>query len=605
MRKVMSSACGHSSLFGLLVLLVLLTFGCGSSGGGGGSTPAPAQGPMPDLTGRWKIEEVITQGGCDGDPVRETWFAEVSHKASDESQLIFDVIEAGGNYTGDITGIHEGNKDVWTISLTGSFAADGGTTTVTDFTATIEVNVSTNDLSFEGTAKWSWTNGNKTCSGTTKVTGLRVTVPEAAFSASATEGIDPVTVEFTDESTEGSAPITSWEWDFDGDGEIDSTDADPTFTYHSPGVFSVALTITTDHGTDTVTIESMITVEARPPEAAFSASPTEGVVPLTVQFTDESVQGSGEITEIKWDFTGDGVYESFGVSDPIFKYNEPGDYTVTLTISTEYGTDTETFHGMIHVENLVIPLSEEVSMEMVYCPPGTFRMGRTPDEQDSETREDARHEVRLSSGFYIGRYEVTKEQWETVMGTSPWSGEDYVLDTPASPAVWISFNDAGGFIAALNALDPSQGVFRLPTEAQWEYACRAGAQTRFYWGDDVEYTEINDHVWYKVNADDAGERYAHEVGRKQPNSWGLYDMSGNVYEWCQDWFGGQYGSENIIDPIGPESGFSRILRGGSWSVDARKCRSAHRYDADPDQSDYDFGFRVVRLLSSETKRDRS
>ena len=128
-----------------------------------------------------------------------------------------------------------------------------------------------------------------------------------------------------------------------------------------------------------------------------------------------------------------------------------------------------------------------------------------------------------------------------------------------------------------------QGTFRFPTEAEWEYACRAGTMTRFYWGDDLNYTQINEYAWYKGNSG-ATDNYAgstHEVGLKLPNAWGLFDMSGNVWEWCQEWYG-SYSSNDQIDPKGPNSGIFRVLRGGDWLNNARYCLSADRNMNDPD-----------------------
>ena len=132
---------------------------------------------------------------------------------------------------------------------------------------------------------------------------------------------------------------------------------------------------------------------------------------------------------------------------------------------------------------IIIDLPGDVTMEMVLIPAGSFMMGRYLDEQDSYDSEAPQHQVNIGYSFYMGKYEVTKAQWEAIMGTSPWSEQSYVLDNPNSPAVYVSWNDingSGGFIEKLNAL--GQGTFRLPSEAEWEYACRAGTTTRFYWG---------------------------------------------------------------------------------------------------------------------------
>jgi formylglycine-generating enzyme required for sulfatase activity len=197
----------------------------------------------------------------------------------------------------------------------------------------------------------------------------------------------------------------------------------------------------------------------------------------------------------------------------------------------------------------------------------------------------------------MGKYELTKAQWTAVMGTTPWSGRPYVLDDPDSPAVYISWDmiaGAGGFIESLNAANPGMN-FRLPSEAQWEYACRAGTTTRFYWGDDPSYTEIGNYAWYEGNAWNAGQQYAHVVGQKLPNAFGLYDMSGNVWEWCQDWCHSNYtGAPTDGSAWESPTDSSRVLRGGSWCNNNDSCRSATRYGYYPGRVLSYIGFRLSR-----------
>ncbi len=231
-----------------------------------------------------------------------------------------------------------------------------------------------------------------------------------------------------------------------------------------------------------------------------------------------------------------------------------------------------------------------LEMEFVYIEPGTFMMGAEADEQGSGSAEKPKHEVTLTNGFYLGKYEVTKGQWEAVMGTTPWAGRSYVIDDPDSPAVYVSWHDAREFIEEFKKRE--QGTFRLPTEAEWEYACRAGASTRFYWGDDPEYAAIGTYAWYAGNTWQASEKYAHVVGQKLPNSWGLYDMSGNVWEWCADRWG-DYPADPVTDPLGPQTGSYRVLRGGGWYYNARNCRCANRFRYYPDHTNNNHGFRVA------------
>jgi formylglycine-generating enzyme required for sulfatase activity len=197
----------------------------------------------------------------------------------------------------------------------------------------------------------------------------------------------------------------------------------------------------------------------------------------------------------------------------------------------------------------------------------------------------------------MGKYELTKAQWEAIMGTTPWSGKLYVLNDPNSPAVYVLWNDAQAFMTALNThlTNIGQGAYtaRLPSEAEWEYACRAGTAMRFYWGDDPSYTQIGDYAWYVDNAWSVNEGYAHIFGQKLPNAWGLYDMSGNVWEWCQDWYHSSY-TEAPKDGSAWESpgGSSRVIRGGCWFFYAHFCRCAFRGGYPPSYTHSDVGFRV-------------
>ena len=220
--------------------------------------------------------------------------------------------------------------------------------------------------------------------------------------------------------------------------------------------------------------------------------------------------------------------------------------------------------------------------KMVYIPAGEFTMGSPDNEKDRSAIEGPQHRVTITPPFYMGMYEVTQAQWQAVMGSNPSSFKGGNL-----PVESVSWNDCQEFIKKLNTL--GQGIFRLPTEAEWEYACRAGTVTRFYWGDDNDYSQIGQYAWYSSNS---GSQ-THEVGKKLPNAWGLFDMSGNVWEWCQDWYS-DYTSDRQTDPQGPSTGSYKVFRGGSWGNDPGYCSSAHRNSNNPDYRGNSVGFRVVR-----------
>ena len=237
------------------------------------------------------------------------------------------------------------------------------------------------------------------------------------------------------------------------------------------------------------------------------------------------------------------------------------------------------------LQKITITLPGDVPMTLVRISAGSFMMGSPDDEKDRGSNEGPQHRVTITQDFHMGQSEVTQAQWEAVMGSNPAKnygvGNDY-------PVYDVSWNDCQEFINKLNEL--GQGTFRLPTEAEWEYACRAGTTTRFYWGDDPSYSEIGKYAWYR---DNSGSK-THGVGQKIPNQWGLYDMSGNLWEWCQDWYSDSYPNFDQVDPTGPLSGSSRVLRGGSWYSGTWNLQSAYRHWDPPSDWFDSIGFRVVR-----------
>lgn len=220
-----------------------------------------------------------------------------------------------------------------------------------------------------------------------------------------------------------------------------------------------------------------------------------------------------------------------------------------------------------------------VSFKMIYVKGGTFTMGATSEQTGAHSDESPTHSVTLSD-YYIGETEVTQELWSAVMGSNP----SNFTGNMQRPVEKVSWNDCQTFISKLNELTGE--TFRLPTEAQWEYAARGGnlAQGRLYSGSNT----IDDVAWYISNSSSS----THPVKTKSPNELGIYDMSGNVYEWCSDWYG-SYSSAAQTDPTGPSTGYTRVNRGGCWDNKAVYCRVANRSDCAPEASNRHLGLRLA------------
>lgn len=245
---------------------------------------------------------------------------------------------------------------------------------------------------------------------------------------------------------------------------------------------------------------------------------------------------------------------------------------------------------------------------LVYIQPGTFTMGSPASEPARQDREGPQTQVTISCGFYMGKYEVTQGEYQAVMGGNP----SYHTGDLSRPVEKVSWHDAVAYCAALTARERAAGrlpagyAYRLPTEAEWEYACRAGTTTAFHYGDALrsgmanfsgyhEYPpcgQINSPT-YCYNAGGTSLTRPTSVGSYAPNAWGLYDLHGNVWEWCQDWWSGSLPGGEAVDPRGSESGSSRVLRGGYWGSYGWYCRSAFRYSSSPDSRTGGIGFRVV------------
>ena len=234
-----------------------------------------------------------------------------------------------------------------------------------------------------------------------------------------------------------------------------------------------------------------------------------------------------------------------------------------------------------------VELGAAVSLDLVWIPAGVFQMGSPFNEPGRFITEGRRHQVTLTRGYWIGKFPVTQQQWERVTGDNPSH-----FKGPRLPVTQVSWDDCQRFVKALNLILATHDLTAaLPTEAQWEYACRAGTATRFWPGERV--TDLARAGWFAGNSDDQ----PHPVGEKAVNPWGLYDVHGNVWQWCQDWLA-PYPPESAVDPHGPAAGDERVLRGGAWSAEPDVCRAAYRFSYPPTYRIMTAGLRLVLTPSS-------
>ena len=296
-------------------------------------------------------------------------------------------------------------------------------------------------------------------------------------------------------------------------------------------------------------------------DAVFRLHLDAGLVPIVVV---GYVDARGEVT-VRWMPPGD---RELSAIPPELLVHNPG--------SLDRFTQIDPAEWPVKLETNLAGIT------LLQIPMGKFQMG------------DSAVAVTLPRPFWLGKTEVTQSQWEKVMGTKPWPAEPVDANLPASHVNWEEVRE---FCEKLTARERSSGklqaseVYRLPTEAEWEYACRAGTTTTFSFGDDE--SKLGDFAWFTGNSENKG----HPVGTKQPNLWGLHDMPGNVWEWCSDWHDGRLAGG--VDPVGPAEGSKRVLRGGSWENGPRNSRSADRYNHPASSRSYAIGFRVARSQSGK------
>jgi formylglycine-generating enzyme required for sulfatase activity len=286
------------------------------------------------------------------------------------------------------------------------------------------------------------------------------------------------------------------------------------------------------------------------------------------------------------------------ITRSVVQQNEQPDSTPDVVLSTSS-----------EAESLI---TNSIGMNLALIPAGEFLMGSPVDEAKREDVEGPQHRVQITQAFYMGVYEVTQAEYQRVMKRNPsfyshtGGGKSWVrgLDTDRFPVESVSWQDATAFCAALSALPEEANAgrkYRLPTEAEWEYACRAGTTSPFHYGSSLSSSQANfkGSIPYGVAAKGRFIGHPTPVGSYQPNAFGLFDMHGNVWEWCQDWYGPDYyASSPADDPRGPTSGSRHVMRGGGWGVSAMLCRSAHRNSkVEPIAYLYSSGFRVVMEMN--------
>jgi formylglycine-generating enzyme required for sulfatase activity len=247
-------------------------------------------------------------------------------------------------------------------------------------------------------------------------------------------------------------------------------------------------------------------------------------------------------------------------------------------------------HQQSWAEYLGVPveITNSIGMKLKLIPAGKFMMGSPESDDTAFADREPQHRVRITKPFYLGVYEVTQEQYEKKMGKNP----SRSFKGASDPVEMVSWDDAVEFCTKLSAKEGK--TYRLPTEAEWEYACRAGTTTVYSFGDDE--SQLGEYAWYGANS----RQETHPVGEKKPNAWGLNDMHGNVSEWCADWYDGDYYKDaSTDDPSGPVTGSYRVFRGGDWWFGAGRCRAAGRGAYEPAYRCTGLGFRVAAVPSGK------
>ncbi len=365
----------------------------------------------------------------------------------------------------------------------------------------------------------------------------------------------------------------------------------------------------------TVVLLSVIVVSMIP--AGCGSSPSEPGVPtpsfLSVEFTG-TIEVPDALCRLTADWTQcpDGDFHSYR----LFRSQNPGipqDTSGAVRLGTFTGPEQTTFDDSgvswgetCHYALLTLnrqgvgswsgevqfstpPCPMPAGMIFVTIPAGSFQMGSPEGDPGSFASERPVHTVTFDHSFEMMTTEVTQAMWNDLLEGIPADPSHF---TGAElPVEHITWEGCQVFIEAMNSLDPCHN-YRLPSEAEWEYACRAGTTSRFYWGDDLSYSLIGEYAWYNGNSGDE----SHPVASKEPNAWGLFDMSGNVAEWCQDTWHSNYEGAPSDGGVWEGGASSHVIRGGGWIFSGRFCRSAHREHINPENRYNWLGFRLVRTV---------
>ncbi len=368
--------------------------------------------------------------------------------------------------------------------------------------------------------------------------------------------------------------------------------ATPTFYAETAGIYTIGLQVADGVWNSEIDQIQVEVITNRRPLALVGADFVAAVGELVQLDGSGSSDPDDDALTYRWMVSGGVRLDDMTTAYPSFTALEPGIFTVDLIVSDGI-SESNTARLMITIVRegeITVDLLDNAQMTFVWIEPGTFMMGVRP-VKTCRSCEWPQKQVTISRGYYLGQKEVTQDQWKTVMRTQPW-----LVSTTSKnsyPAVNVTWNGAQAFVAKLNAA-AGDSLYRLPTEAEWEYAARAGTETRWSFGDDE--SQLDEYAWYEDSSFNGALRSAKPGGGKLANPWGLYDMHGNVWEWCQDWFSKDNGAldePTAVDPMGPVSGSWHVKRGGSFTDMMLVTRSASRIGGR--NGSINTGFRVVKI----------